>query len=104
MLRDRAALERIYPALVHHAVMSFGAEQVLRFMGRPAGAHLGDEVKTDRRRGPDGVRVKHWLNDNSLEFYDQGKRAPGRRNDQRVVRIDTDGKDRSKRRHPCASV
>lgn len=72
MFRDRAALARIYPALVHHAVMSFGAEQVLRFMGRPAGAHAGDQVKTDRRRGPDGVRVKHWLNDNSLKFYDKG--------------------------------
>lgn len=72
MFRDRAALERIYPALVHHAVMSFGADQVLRFMGRPAGPHAHDEVKTDRRRGPDGVRVKHWLNDNSLKFYDKG--------------------------------
>jgi hypothetical protein len=28
MFRERGALERIYPALVHHAVMSFGAEQV----------------------------------------------------------------------------
>jgi hypothetical protein len=31
MFRDREALKRIYPSLVHHAVMSFGAEQVLRF-------------------------------------------------------------------------
>jgi hypothetical protein len=72
MFRDRAALERIYPALVHHAVMSFGSEQVLRFMGRPCGAHRGDQVQTDRRRGPDGVRVKHWLNHNSVKFYDKG--------------------------------
>lgn len=72
MFRDRAALARIYPALVHHGVMSFGSEQVLRFMGRPRGAHGGDEVKTDRRRGPDGVRIKHWLNKNSLKAYDKG--------------------------------
>ena len=32
MFRDRGALERIYP--VHHAVMSFGAEQVMRYVGR----------------------------------------------------------------------
>src|SRR6266542_3909986 len=32
MFRDRAALARIYPALVHHAVMTFGTEQVLRIM------------------------------------------------------------------------
>jgi hypothetical protein len=72
MFRDRPSLERIYPALVHHAVMSFGSEQVLRFMGRPKGARAQDEVKTDRRRGPDGVRIKHWLNKNSLKAYDKG--------------------------------
>ncbi len=72
MFRSRTALERIYPSLVHHAVMSFGSEQVLRFMGRPRGARAADEVQTDRRRGPDGVRVKHWLNKNSLKAYDKG--------------------------------
>ena len=30
-------LERIYAPLVHHAVMSYGAEQVMRYMGRPGG-------------------------------------------------------------------
>jgi hypothetical protein len=72
MFRDRAALVRIYPALVHHSVMSFGAEQVLRFWGRPGRVGVNDEVMTDRRRGTDGVRVKHWLNKNSLKCYDKG--------------------------------
>ncbi len=72
MFRDRAALERIYPSLVHHAVMSFGAQQVLRFWGRSGRVGVGDEVMTDRRRGSDGVRVKHWVNKNSLKFYDKG--------------------------------
>jgi hypothetical protein len=72
MFRNRAALEHIYPSVVHHAVMSFGSEQVLRYMGRPGRAHQRDEVKTDRRRGPDGVRIKHWLNKNSLKAYDKG--------------------------------
>jgi hypothetical protein len=72
MFRDQAALGRIYPALVHHAVMSFGSEQVLRFMGRPRGARTHDEVQSDRRRGPDGLRIKHWLNKNSLKCYDKG--------------------------------
>jgi hypothetical protein len=68
MFKTRADLERIYPALVHHSVMSFGSEQVLRFFQR----RIAQEVKTDRRRGPDGVRVKHWLNKNSLKIYDKG--------------------------------
>jgi hypothetical protein len=72
MFRDREALKRIYPSLVHHAVMSFGAEQVLRFWGRWGRVGVSDEVMTDRRRGSDGVRVKHWVNKNSLKFYDKG--------------------------------
>jgi hypothetical protein len=72
MFRRRAALERIYPALVHHAMESFGSEQVLRFLGRPGRPRVQDAVSTDRRRGPEGVRVKHWLNKNSLKFYDKG--------------------------------
>src|SRR5882672_1409757 len=72
MFRDREALKRIYPSLVHHAVMSFGAEQVFRFWGRPGRVGVSDEVMTDRRRGSDGVRVKHWVNKNSLKFYNKG--------------------------------
>lgn len=89
MFRDRAALERIYSALVHHGVMNLGSEQVLRFMGRPVGAHTGDDIKTDRRRGPDGVRVKFWLNENSLKFYDKGSvfRGEGTINEPKDFRV-----------------
>ena len=72
MFRERAALERNYPPLVHHAVMSYGAEQVMRYMGRPGRVGIHDKVITDRRRRSEGVRVKHWLNQNSIKFYDKG--------------------------------
>jgi hypothetical protein len=72
MFRDRGALERIYPPLVHHAVMHMGAEQVMRYMGRVGRVGIHDAVVTDRRRRSEGVRVKHWLNKNSLKFYDKG--------------------------------
>jgi hypothetical protein len=68
MFKSRSELERIYPRLVHHSVMRFGSEQVLRFFSR----QNGQAVNTDRRRGEDGVRVKHWRNDNSLKLYDKG--------------------------------
>jgi len=71
MFRDRSALARIYPSLVHHAVMTFGSEQVLRFMHRSGQVGL-QEVQSDRRRWSDGVRVKHWVNKNSLKCYDKG--------------------------------
>lgn len=72
MFRDREALERIYPRLVHHAVMHMGAEQVMRYMGRAGRVGVNDAVVTDRRRRSEGVRVKHWLNNNSLKMYDRG--------------------------------
>jgi hypothetical protein len=72
MFRDREALERIYPTLVHHAVMHMGAEQVMRYMGRTGRVGIHDAVVTDRRRRSEGVRVKHWLNKNSLKMYDRG--------------------------------
>lgn len=70
MFRDRPNLEAIHPALVQHSTLSFGAEHVLRFLGR---AHPGkSEVTTTRRRRDEGVCVKHWVNQNSLKLYDKG--------------------------------
>lgn len=70
MFKNRASLAQIYPALVHHSVMSFGAEQVLGFLGRSSPGK--SEVNTDRRRREPGVRVKHWVDENSLKLYDKG--------------------------------
>ncbi|HWI15271.1 MAG TPA: hypothetical protein VNT02_13500 [Burkholderiales bacterium] len=70
MFKDREDLERIYRPLVHHSMMSFGAEQVLGFLGRKAAGK--SEVTTDRRRREPGVRVKHWVDENSLKLYDKG--------------------------------
>jgi hypothetical protein len=71
MFGEREKLERIYPSLVHHAVMSFGSEQVLRFLGHSGRTPLNGEVKSDRRRRTEGVRVKHWVNQNSVKCYDK---------------------------------
>lgn len=71
MFKDRAALQQIYPALVHHSIMSFGAEQVLRFFGRKQAGSAVD-VKSTRTRREEGVCVKHWCNENSLKAYDKG--------------------------------
>lgn len=72
MFSERGALERIYPSLVHHGVMSFGSEQVLRFLGHWGRSAVQGEVKTDRRRRVEGVRIKHWVNQNSVKCYDKG--------------------------------
>jgi hypothetical protein len=68
MFERQEDLQALYPAMVHHSVMNFGSQQVLRFLQRKGAG----EVKSDRRLGPDGIRVKHWLNNNSLKLYDKG--------------------------------
>jgi hypothetical protein len=72
MFHDQARLQRIYPYLIHHGIKSFSGEQVLRFMRGHSNRAREDDVRSDLRRGPDGVRIKHWLNANSLKLYDKG--------------------------------
>src|SRR5438309_11819861 len=51
MSRDRQALGRTYPSLVHHAVMRFGAEQVYGFRARSGRVGVGDEGMPERSSG-----------------------------------------------------
>lgn len=78
MFRSPAALEELYPSLIRHAMTTFGSSDVMRFLGRTAfrrdgtapGSFQG-EVVSDLRRRPEGVRVKHRMNANSLKMYDK---------------------------------
>ncbi len=67
----------IYPALVRHAITSFSSADVMRFLGHRVAAHgkvRGDfegEVVSDLKERPEGIRVKHSLNANSIKMYDK---------------------------------
>jgi hypothetical protein len=77
MFRDRAALQAVYPRLVHHGITHLGTTDVLRFLGR---CHPGQsEVQTSRLTREEGTRLKHWVDGNSLKLYDKGSvlRAEG---------------------------
>jgi hypothetical protein len=70
MFRDAAAIETLYPSLVRHGIETFRSEDVLRFLGhRPIG--FGREVQSDLRRRPEGIRIKHWVEENSIKMYDK---------------------------------
>lgn len=72
MFRDPAALAALYPALVRHAMQHFKSPDIMRFLGRKAhGAFLGEIVTSFKDRA-EGVRVKHWVNGNSVKMYDKG--------------------------------
>lgn len=77
MFRSRAKLESLYPALLHHAITTFGSADVLRFLGKKITA-AGDvpgtfsgEVVSDLKTRPEGTRIKHRLKANSIKMYDK---------------------------------
>ena len=71
MFRDTAALQRVYPALVDHAIRHFDSKEVLRFLGRHASCRFNGEVATSYLVRPEGMRVRHWLQENSIKMYDK---------------------------------
>ena len=80
MFRDEAALAAIYPALIQHAVHCFSSRDVMRYLGRRTNRRFSGEVVTRVVWDQDGVRIKHWIEENSIKMYDkQGM----------VLRIDT---------------
>jgi hypothetical protein len=77
MFNSRAALQNVYPQLLRYAVTTFGAVDVLRFLGKPVPAsgkvphHYRHEVSSNVKERLEGVRIKHWVNRNSLKMYDK---------------------------------
>jgi hypothetical protein len=71
MFRGADALKATYPRLVSHAIDQFHSKEVLRFLGRGMTASLAQEVTGQRREFFEGVRVKHWVGENSIKMYDK---------------------------------
>jgi hypothetical protein len=78
MFRSRAALQACYPQLIRYAVTTFDAVDVLRFLGQAVPAtgkiphHRRFEMNTNLGERVEGVRLKHWLDGNSIKIYDKG--------------------------------
>ena len=70
LFHNRASLQAVYPALVTHACHHFRSPDVLRFLGHPHQPSTA-EVTTRIQRRTEGVRVKHWVAENSLKMYDK---------------------------------
>jgi hypothetical protein len=65
-------LATIYPQLTWGAMAALGSRDILRFLGRPYNSRFSGEVLSDFRNRPEGVRVKHAANGNSVKMYDKG--------------------------------
>ena len=86
MFRSPAALAALYPKLIRQGLTALGSTDVMRFLGQKLPAQGGihgrfkGEVVSDLKARPEGLRLKHRVNGNSVKVYDkQG----------RVLRVET---------------
>jgi hypothetical protein len=71
LFRDAAALRKVYPSLWGHALGHFGSRQVMRFWGRSDRGRRPPEVVSYMKERPEGVCIKHRMNENTLKMYDK---------------------------------
>jgi hypothetical protein len=77
LFRSAGELSALYPRLIHHGMRTFGSADVMRFLGRKVPQHGGvnrcflGQVVTDLKDRPEGIRIKHRVNRNSIKMYDK---------------------------------
>lgn len=71
MFKDNPSLREIYPGLVMHALTQFSSPDVLKFLGKKMNWSFNGEIRTSFKERPEGVRVKHWIQENSIKLYDK---------------------------------
>jgi hypothetical protein len=71
LFKNSESLKEIYPALLDHAIHHFDTKEVLRFLQRRFNIKSTGEVKSDLTVRVEGVRIKHWVDENSIKMYDK---------------------------------
>jgi hypothetical protein len=77
MFKSPEELASLYPHLIRHGMQNLSCLEVMRFLGRKApimGGKYGrfaGEVTSDLKDRPEGMRLKHYVNGNSIKMYDK---------------------------------
>ena len=77
MFKNQAALDKLYPTLVHHGLTTFQSQDVMRFLSKKLNntgdinGHFKGEVTSDMKRRNEGVRIKHRVGGNSIKAYNK---------------------------------
>jgi hypothetical protein len=75
--RSGRVLKALYPRWIQHGLVSFGSQDVMRFLGRSfarqpyINGHFQGEVVSDVAVRPEGLRIKHRVKGNTLKMYDK---------------------------------
>lgn len=77
LFKDSKSLEIYYPYLLHHSMVTFKSKDIMRFLGRHLTSlqqiHKGfhGEVISNIKVRPEGARIKHSINSNSVKLYNK---------------------------------
>jgi hypothetical protein len=77
MFRSSDLLSPLYARLIHHGMTTLGSADVMRFLGSKVPAHGGvhagfnGQVVSDLRSRPEGIRIKHRRDRNSIKMYNK---------------------------------
>lgn len=77
MFKSPAALAGMYPKLIRQGITTLGSVEVMRFLGKRLTSegrihgHFTGEVVSDLKQRPEGMRLKHRVNANSVKMYDK---------------------------------
>ena len=74
LFKSRQHLSELYPKLISHSILCFGAKQVMNFLGRKLRGNFEGQIVSDLSdfagRIP-GSRIKHRVKENWLKMYDK---------------------------------
>ena len=71
VFRCPADLGRLFPKLARHGLIAAQSPAVMRFLGRSGKGCPPNEVRSDLSHRYEGLRIKHWVNGNSVKMYNK---------------------------------
>ena len=76
LFKSRRQLSELYPELLSHSTVCFGAKEVMTFLGRKLRGSVEGEIVSDLSdfsgRIP-GCRIKHRVKENWIKVYDKSR-------------------------------
>lgn len=76
MFRNTTELDRLFPLFARYGLLVGDSANVMRFLGRiapdaPLPKRISGDIRGDRRKRHEGIRIKHWDGANSIKAYNK---------------------------------
>lgn len=71
VFRSTCELDNLFPKMARYGLLTANRPAVMRFLGRSLKGCRPNEVHSDHRTRYEGLRLKHWVNSNSVKMYNK---------------------------------